>query len=259
MGLDCGGSCMKYLLFLFNFIFFVCGAAILGVAIWVLVDPNILDYVGLAAGDASFKAAIYLFIAVGSIIFLVGFLGCCGACKESSCMLGMFAGLMIIILLLQITAGILAAVYQTEVKNTMTDEMAKQAKNVTGQETQALTLTFNLIQTQFECCGSNNPTDYQGGSVVDTSGNPMNVPQSCCVARTPTGHNDRPNAVDYPACNTGWESQDQVNQKGCAQQLIDWINEYALYILGVGFGLAAVEVLGIVLACCVRSKINQKY
>ena len=72
----------------FSFTQQICGAAILGIGIWAYVDPTITSYVELTAG-ANFKAACILLIVVGAIIFLVGFLGCCGACKESTCMLSM--------------------------------------------------------------------------------------------------------------------------------------------------------------------------
>lgn len=37
--------------------------------------------------DSSMFASVDLLIAVGSIIMVLGFLGCCGAIKESPCML----------------------------------------------------------------------------------------------------------------------------------------------------------------------------
>ena len=56
-----------------------------------MVDDDISDYVEILnfndANNPYYEQAVYLLIAVGGLIFLVGFLGCCGACCESSCML----------------------------------------------------------------------------------------------------------------------------------------------------------------------------
>lgn len=43
-----------------------------------------LSFQGL---DSSMYAGVNLLIAVGGIIMILGFLGCCGAIKESRCML----------------------------------------------------------------------------------------------------------------------------------------------------------------------------
>ena len=68
------------------------GAAILGVGIWVKVDSNsllgILDDVdGAPSGLSQLVNVSYLLIGVGAVLLVIGFLGCCGAVRESRCML----------------------------------------------------------------------------------------------------------------------------------------------------------------------------
>lgn len=68
------------------------GAGILAVGIWVKVDNNSIMTIlqGLAGAPAELKQVLnvgYLLIAVGSVLLLLGFLGCCGAVRESRCML----------------------------------------------------------------------------------------------------------------------------------------------------------------------------
>ncbi|KAI1238952.1 hypothetical protein IHE44_0012047 [Lamprotornis superbus] len=48
------------------------------------MESHYKDYIGM---DSSILAGVNLLIAVGSIIMILGFLGCCGAVKESRCML----------------------------------------------------------------------------------------------------------------------------------------------------------------------------
>lgn len=43
---DCGATCAKYLLCLFNFVFFVVGSAVLCVGIWLAVDKK--SFINLA-------------------------------------------------------------------------------------------------------------------------------------------------------------------------------------------------------------------
>ncbi|WAR01206.1 CD9-like protein [Mya arenaria] len=87
----CGG-CFKALLIFFNIIFWLSGAAILGVGVWMIVDKNINSYfevLNVDTHDQYFKYAAYMLIAFGVFVFLVGFFGCCGAIRGSKCLLGL--------------------------------------------------------------------------------------------------------------------------------------------------------------------------
>lgn len=73
-----------------EFYFQAVGFALLGIGIWLLVDPKrnyILDFVDSSGDEPLLKYAAYIFIAVGSASILVGFVGCCGALKESQLLL----------------------------------------------------------------------------------------------------------------------------------------------------------------------------
>lgn len=68
------------------------GVVILGVGVWVKVDSGSLlglveDMDGAPSGLSQLANVAYLLIAVGAVLLLIGFLGCCGAVKESRCML----------------------------------------------------------------------------------------------------------------------------------------------------------------------------
>jgi hypothetical protein len=51
----------------------------------MITDPTF--YVRMAQDESSYHTGIYIFLAVGALMFIVGFLGCCGAYRESPCML----------------------------------------------------------------------------------------------------------------------------------------------------------------------------
>lgn len=58
----------------------------LGLGIWMAVDPAALDSLGAASGmnNEMWAIAVYTFIGIGALVFLLGFLGCWGACVSSS-------------------------------------------------------------------------------------------------------------------------------------------------------------------------------
>jgi len=265
MGLGCGGACMKYILFFFNFIFFVCGAVILGVGIWVRVDPKVADYVGLTVDKGSYEAATILLIAVGAFILLVGFLGCCGACQESTCMLCLFAGLMIVIVLLQVIAAILAVVFQSQVEKELKENLTKDMKERVGNDpTDPITQAVNRMQLEFKCCGTVNYKDYGEYSNIYNTTMPDGklVPKSCCKKADAKDGVPELSNPDWATCSAEAEktnpSVDILFQTGCYDSLVGWLNDHTIYVIAVGFGLAVVELFGIVFACCVRSKISEQ-
>uniref|UniRef100_H2ZFC8 Tetraspanin n=1 Tax=Ciona savignyi TaxID=51511 RepID=H2ZFC8_CIOSA len=99
----------KILLIVFNVVFWLAGAGTLGVGIWLLVDPKIQESVDLA-GLQIYEAGAIVLVVAGSIMFIVGFLGCCGAMKESTCMLGTYFGFLFVIFALEMAIGIWAFV-----------------------------------------------------------------------------------------------------------------------------------------------------
>lgn len=67
------------------FILQLAGIAVVSLGIWMLTDATM--YLNVVQNDANFHTGIYVMIAAGALMFIVGFLGCCGALKESPCML----------------------------------------------------------------------------------------------------------------------------------------------------------------------------
>ena len=67
------------------FILQITGLTIIVLAVWMLTDPTF--YVSMAQDEPSYYSGVYLLLIVGSLMFIVGFLGCCGVIKESQCML----------------------------------------------------------------------------------------------------------------------------------------------------------------------------
>uniref|UniRef100_A0A3Q2I0B3 Tetraspanin n=1 Tax=Equus caballus TaxID=9796 RepID=A0A3Q2I0B3_HORSE len=110
MGVEGCTKCIKYLLFVFNFVFWLAGGVILGVALWLRHDPQTTNLLYLELGDKpapnTFYVGIYILIAVGAVMMFVGFLGCYGAIQESQCLLGTFFTCLVILFACEVAAGI---------------------------------------------------------------------------------------------------------------------------------------------------------
>ncbi|KAG7477808.1 hypothetical protein MATL_G00073480 [Megalops atlanticus] len=100
-----GMKCVKYLLFIFNFIFWLVGSLVLAVGLWLRFDPVVVSLLN-EGGPETFFLGVYILIGAGALMMLVGFFGCCGAVRESQCLLGSFFACLLIIFGAEVAAGV---------------------------------------------------------------------------------------------------------------------------------------------------------
>jgi len=174
MALGCGASCVKCLVVFFNFLAFASGAAILIAGVVFLVTG--MKVAGV--DTVNIKVALYVAIAVGGIIMVLGFIGCCGALCESQCLLATFSTIMIILLLVQIAAAIFAFVFKDNMKGDLFKTSLE--KSYTEATTNQNTCdAWKLMQDSLKCCGTNGinaPNCNSGGVRLTCPSGANNTP-----------------------------------------------------------------------------------
>ncbi|KAG9470524.1 hypothetical protein GDO78_017489, partial [Eleutherodactylus coqui] len=226
------GGCMKvikYFLFLFNLLFFVIGAVILGFGVWVLVDKT--SFVAILHNSSSYLwIGSYILITVGAVTMIIGFLGCIGAVNEVRCLLGLYSTFLLLILLAQIAAGVLIYVYRGRLKTEVSDiahELIvhynpKDDMNKTAED------TWDYIQHNLQCCGW---TDYHNWTEnIHLNGSHDVYPCSCVTNQTESPH-------DF--CNA---TSNNLYHKGCMNEVENWVQDNLGIILGVCVGVGITEV-----------------
>ena len=68
-------------------LFQLLGCAILGCGLWIRFDPQFEKYVNSSATFGELYIGSYILLGVGACVMVVGFLGCCGAIRESQLLL----------------------------------------------------------------------------------------------------------------------------------------------------------------------------
>ncbi|XP_005419272.1 tetraspanin-8 [Geospiza fortis] len=230
-------KCMKYSMFIFNFFFWVCGCIILGFSIWIRVSS------AQQGIDSSMLGGVNLLIAVGAIIMILGFLGCCGAVKESRCMLMLFFIALLLILILQVTAGVLGAVYKPQVEaalNLTLSEAVNALQSTTG-EYKEYQEEFQKLQKMYQCCGlKDGPEDW---------GQNFDKQKDICQCEV-----EKPSSSDL--CTT-YRSR-YVYKKSCGEVIMKQVKDNLVIIMGIAFGLAVVEILGLVFSMILYCQIGSK-
>ncbi|XP_014293054.1 CD63 antigen isoform X1 [Halyomorpha halys] len=179
-------------------------------------------------------------IVLGGVIFFIAFLGCCGAIKENFYMLIAFAVLLAIIFVIEIAVGIAASISKDEFTGAMRDGLRASMLNYT--KTKLDRQTWDNLHKSLQCCGVDSPRGW--GAVVGEG----QVPESCCKEQPQV-----PVVSDPPTCPIIG-----AYPGGCYEKMRVQVKDNIIIIMGVGLGIAVIELAGIVLACCLASSVKKE-
>uniref|UniRef100_A0A8C5WKR4 Tetraspanin n=1 Tax=Leptobrachium leishanense TaxID=445787 RepID=A0A8C5WKR4_9ANUR len=159
MGVEGCTKCIKYMLFVFNFIFWLAGGVILGVALWLRHEPKtsslLIQQIGDKPAPGTFYIGIYIVIAVGAVMMFVGFLGCYGAIQESQCLLGTFFACLVILFACEVAAGIWGFVNREQVSKEIKqfyDEAYQHAQTGTKEMRDKAIPVLKVFHETLQCC-----------------------------------------------------------------------------------------------------------
>ncbi|KAM4734607.1 CD9 molecule a isoform 2-T2 [Anableps anableps] len=153
MALPGGIKCLKYLIFIFNFTFWLAGTAVLAVGLWLKLDSKTKSLFEGQDSPYVFYTGVYFLIGAGALMMVLGFLGCCGAIQESPWMLGLFFFFLLIIFAIEIAAGFWGFSNQTKVLNEITAFYGRTYNGYKETGDPRLKETLRLIQNNLYCCG----------------------------------------------------------------------------------------------------------
>nr|ABS19456.1 multivalent antigen sj23-26 [synthetic construct] len=210
--LGTGMRCLKSCVFILNIICLLCSLVLIGAGAYVEVKFSQYE----ANLHKVWQAAPIAIIVVGVVILIVSFLGCCGAIKENVCMLYMYAFFLIVLLIAELVAAIVAVVYKDKIDDEINTLMTGALEN----PNEEITATMDKIQTSFHCCGVKGPDDYKG-----------NVPASC-------------------------KEGQEVYVQGCLSVFSAFLKRNLIIVACVAFGVCFFQLLSIVIACCLGQRIH---
>lgn len=244
--LGCCSITVKYLVFLFNLIFFACGLGL--IIIGAVVQGFFAEYVQFF--ENKYETPAIGIIILGLIILVIAFFGCCGASKENVCMLNSFAGLLGVVIICEIAAGITVAVLRNEVKTAAHSHMLETMEQY-GQEeklrTKLVTDSWDNLQEDYMCCGVDsfrdwfNSTDYK------------KIPSSCCIQQS----TDCATGIDINTPDD--EAATKIFTEGCFESLQNAALKSLAAITGACVAVMLVQCIGIWMACGLVKAVRERY
>ncbi|NXH41802.1 TSN9 protein, partial [Dicaeum eximium] len=225
--------CLKYMMFLFNLIFWLCGCGLLGVGIWLSVSQG--NFATFSPSFPSLSAA-NLVIAIGTVIMVTGFLGCLGAIKENKCLLLSFFIVLLIILLAELILVILFFVYMDKVSESAKMDLKEGMKLYNSENNIGLKNAWNIIQAEMKCCGVNDYTDWYpvlGENIV---------PDRCCME----------NSQDC-----GRNSTESLWKTGCYEKVMSWFDDNKHVLGSIGMCVLIMQILGMAFSMTLFQQIHR--
>ncbi|KAM8803242.1 CD63 antigen [Rhynchonycteris naso] len=235
MAVEGGMKCVKILHYVFLLAFCACAVGLIAVGIEV---QYILSQT-ISQGATPGSVLPVVIIAVGAFLFLVAIVGCCGACKENYCLMITFVIFLSLILLVEVAAAIAGYVFRDKVMSEFNKDFRQQMKDYPKQN--STVLIMDRMQRKFKCCGAANYTDWDT-IPLEPKGR---VPDSCCVNVT-------------QGCGINFTVK-EIHTEGCVETIGGWLRDNVLVVAAAALGIAFVEVLGIVFACCLVKNIQSGY
>jgi len=237
--MGCAIATVKYLLFFFNLVFALCGLAILIAGALTYANIDKADYfMDKVHNEVNFTASPIALMVVGSIIFVIAFFGCCGAVRESHCMIVTFAVFLLAILIAEIAIGIVVFVKMDGDgwKQAVEDGIKEKFDKYQQDDNNPLNQEIDNFQRNLECCGVDGPAYW-----------------------TEVRHFRGPTPGCCPSGNCSYATNRQeVFQTGCVAALTQLLENTGLLLGILAIAVGVVQIIGVVFALCLASSIKNK-
>jgi len=279
---DCGANCARWLLCLANFVFIAVSTCVLIAGTWLAADKA--SFINLTINVTSseiskssskedagkilkefvepavIEQAAYILIALGAFLFIISFLGYCGAIKESRVLLTAFGIFLIIIFALQIALILLSTVYKSQAehhsKGFLKTTLSKYY--TTGTNKDAVTHSWDIIMAHMSCCGVEGAGDFRTAKLFvqksSAEGLGRQVPESCCILRG----DPLSLSPDDPSCIINPTHSNSYLSTGCYDKFSNIVNDNVNIVIGVVVVVAATQLLAIIFAFCLCRTVGKE-
>jgi CD63 antigen len=107
-----------------------------------------------------------------------------------------------------------------------------------------LTKVVDDMQSRFHCCGVNGSADWKTG-----------IPFSCCSEYVPSSADSVPQPIRY--CPN--DSRQPAFSQGCLNKVVNAVNAHYWYLASTVVSFALIQIMAVVLACCVAYSVKKHY
>ncbi|NXU56495.1 TSN2 protein, partial [Turnix velox] len=138
------------------------GLAVVAFGLWLRFGGAMADFATDKKSPEYFFMGLYVLVGTGALMTTIGCFGCCGAARESQCLIGAFFACLLVIFAAEITAGVFAFIGKKvaiqEAQKIYEDVYEDYMKNPVGKENS----TMYHYHVALQCCGKGNVEQQMG-------------------------------------------------------------------------------------------------
>ncbi|XP_071809075.1 CD9 antigen-like [Asterias amurensis] len=229
--------CLRCVMVFFNTLLWLAGVAMLGFGLWLRYNQVFFPHLAATSDEevlsavSAYNIGTYVLMAVGGAIMTIGILGCCGAVKESICLLGLYFVVLFLLFGVEIGASAWTYLNREELGEKVGDYFETLVKDKYSTESNTQ-VAVDYTQSSLKCCGANGPDDWLISGQF--------IPQSC-------GAN----------CTLDCDADEGVFEDGCKDKVTEMLEKNIYTVVAVSSSVAAFQILVMILSACLCRAIRQ--
>ncbi|KAH0619846.1 hypothetical protein JD844_014209 [Phrynosoma platyrhinos] len=211
---QCGITSSKTVLVFLNLIFWAAAGILCYVGAYVFITYDDYDHF---FEDVYTLIPAVVIIAVGTLLFIIGLIGCCATIRESRCGLATFVIILLLVFITEVVVVVLGYIYRAKVEFEVDHSIKKVYDTYNGTNPDAASRAIDYVQRQLHCCGIHNYSDWE---------------------------------------MTNWFKETK-NHSGCEALVVKKLQEIMMYVIWAALAFAVIQLLGMLCACivlCRRSR-----
>ncbi|KAJ8718938.1 hypothetical protein PYW07_016494 [Mythimna separata] len=250
--------CLKYVIFGVNVLFWFLGLIVLAVGVWAWTEKDTFNNLSRLTNIALDPA--FILICVGTITFIIGFTGCVGALRENTCLLACYAVFLALLLLAEMTTGILFFVFKDWIKQQATTGFQSFITHYREDPDQQNLIDW-IQEDWLQCCGVEGPRDWDRNAYFNCSSGAVGsreacgVPFSCCRNKPQDIIRNKQCGYDVRKPTYNYDRTKIIFDKGCLEAAEEWFDHNLLIVATSAVCTAFAQILGICFAQNLRADI----
>lgn len=256
--------CLKCLIIILNIPVIAIGAVAIGLGIWVLVEePDVLELSSLrelTVMDQSYLlTSVYLVITAGAAILVFGIVGMVATNAQSACCLGFYAGMLSLILCVEVAGCTLGVVFKSSSDQHLDEAIYRNIKTEydgSPESQNYFSKHINAVHATLSCCGYGNVSDFQQSLTWNRTfgdGSSAQVPLSCCLPQSNSSIQSTGGKMD---CRKTPDATNSYTDP-CMPKVRELFRKYEIIVIACTATLAFCQLLMLVLVLILMCSIVQ--
>ncbi|XP_073691457.1 CD9 antigen isoform X2 [Garra rufa] len=154
----CAQLC-KCFLILFNILFALVGFGLVALGMWLRFGAETRGFFDIDLNTTQFNIGVMVLVVTGVLMLLVAIIGDCGACNHSKSALGVFAGLLSVLIIIEVAAGVMAFMWSGRVSEELVNFYTTIYAQYVNTRNPSQEVTLKLFHNAFDCCGVGGPIE----------------------------------------------------------------------------------------------------